>query len=321
VACPISGAYHGRLITVAPRRIDSIFPEEDMLNLKIHEARLRTPVSTIVSALAVAWLVSLVLAPTIALAQEAEQDEESKALDSTATQWSFQGAYQMMPDYHDDTLDNGFMRPAGLDNYLQLRIVAPVAFSKLTILPRLTLRHYESSQGESGFGNTELFALMIPSSWDWGTGRTGIGPLVTTPGDEAVARDEWGYGLAAAVVNTSGQWFYGLLFTQSWRGINPATLPPGTSDTNPLGIAPFLNYRLGAGWYVGNGDMVALYDWDKSQFYLPIGVRVGKVLLQEKGSWNFYAEYQTSLIKDGWDGSAVKNSYRFNITYTMPIGL
>ena len=40
----------------------------------------------------------------------------------------------------------------------------------------------------------------------------------------------------------------------------------------------------------------------------------------EKGSWNIYGEYQTSLIKDGWDGPAVKNSYRFNITYTIPIG-
>lgn len=40
------------------------------------------------------------------------QDRESKALDSTATQWSFQLAYQKIPDYHDDTLDNGQERPS-----------------------------------------------------------------------------------------------------------------------------------------------------------------------------------------------------------------
>jgi hypothetical protein len=67
--------------------------------------------------------------------------------------------------------------------------------------------------------------------------------------------------------------------------------------------------------------MVALWDWDSSSFYLPIGVRVGNVLVQEKGSWNFYAEYQTSLIYKDWPGSAVKNSYRVNVTYTMPVGL
>jgi hypothetical protein len=248
------------------------------------------------------------------------QDAESKAMDATATQWSFQFAYQAMPDYYDDIV-NGQPRRAGLDNYAQLRIVAPVPLEKLTILPRLTIRHYENPQGESGFGNTEIFALIIPKPWDWGTGRVGIGPLVTLPGDEEVAKDEWGYGLAAAVVNTAGKWFYGVLLTQSWQSIDPRTLPAGTSDANPLGIAPFLNYRLGKGWYIGNGDMVALWDWDTSSFYLPIGVRVGKVLVQEKGSWNFYAEYQTSLIYKDWPGVAVENSYRLNVTYTMPVGL
>ena len=109
---------------------------------------------------------------------EAAQSRESMAVDATATQWSFQFAYQMMPDYYDDMV-NGAPRKAGLDNYAQLRIVAPVPLKKLTLLPRLTIRHYENAQGQSGFGNTELFALVIPKSLDWGNGRTGIGPLVT----------------------------------------------------------------------------------------------------------------------------------------------
>jgi hypothetical protein len=232
-------------------------------------------------------------------------------------------------NYHEDVLDDGTTRKAGANDYLQLRIVAPVALSSLTILPRLTFRHYEvptfDSEGAqtgtaSGIGNTELFALVIPKAWDWGTGRTGLGPLVTFPGDEKVARDEWGYGFAAAVVNTSGRWFYGLLFTQSWRAVEPTALPTGTSDTNALGIAPFLNFRIGSGWYVGNGDMVARYDWDSGKFYLPIGVRVGNVIVREKGSWNLYAEYQTSAIYSDYPGPAVKNSVRVNVTYTMPVG-
>jgi hypothetical protein len=255
-----------------------------------------------------------------AVAAEAVQDDESKALDSTATQWSFQLAYQWM-DYKDDLLSNGQMRPAGLDNYLQLRIVAPVPLESLTILPRVTIRHYENlNTGATGLGNTEIFALMIPKSWDWGTGRVGIGPLITLPGSKKVAKDEFGYGFAAAVVNSRGKWFYGLLLTQSWRGIDPSALPTGTSDANPLGIAPFLNYRLGSGWYIGNGDMVALWDWDSREFYLPLGVRVGKVLVREKGSWNFYGEYQTSVIYDDWPGAAFFNDTATTEIYTMPIG-
>lgn len=272
----------------------------------------------------VAFSVALIMstAAGVAVAQDDSggQDAETKALDSTATQWSFQLAYQMM-DYKTDTLDNGQARPQGLDNYLQLRIVAPFAFKNFTLLPRLTLRHYENANtGESGIGNTEIFALMIPSSWDWGSGRFGIGPLVTLPGDKKVARDEWGYGFASAIVNSSGKWFYGALLTQSWRAIDPQALPAGTSDTNPLGIAPIINYRIADGWYVGNGDMVALYDWDSGKVFLPIGVRVGKVFVKDTGTWNFYGEYQTSLIYDSWPGSAVDTSIRVNVTYSIPVG-
>lgn len=250
-----------------------------------------------------------------------DADRETMALDSTATQWSFQFAWQVMPDYHDDTLDNGSTRPAGNDDYLQLRIVAPIALEGFTILPRLTLRHYENSQGQSGIGNTELFALMIPKSWDWGSGRFGIGPLVTFPGDEEVARDEWGYGLAAAAVNAKGKWFYGVLLTQSWRAIDPnQQRPPEFSDTNPLGIAPIVNYRLGKGWYVSNGDMVIQWDWNTNEIYMPIAVRFGRAIVRSKHTWNFYGEYRTSLIYGGWQGSAVKNSYRINATYQIPVG-
>ena len=255
-------------------------------------------------------------------AEEEGQSRESMAMDATATQWSYQVAYQLMPDYYTD-LVNGVPRKAGLDNYLQIRVVAPIPLKKMTILPRLTIRHYEDVEaGKSGFGNTELFALIIPKATDWGTGRAGIGPLITAPGDPNVAKDEWGYGFAAAIVNNSGQWFYGLLFTQTWRGVDPNTLPPGTSDTNPLGIAPFLAYRFGtSGVYLQTADMVALYDWNTKGFYLPIGARFGKVWVLEKSSWNVYAEYKTSAVYKSWEGSAVKNSYRFNVSYTMPIGI
>jgi hypothetical protein len=194
-------------------------------------------------------------APQVAADAGAESaaDALNKALDSTATQWSFQAAYQAMPDYYSDTLDSGQTRPAGSTDYVQLRIMAPLAFKKLTILPRVTLRHYENAQGQSGMGNTEIFALMVPKSWDWGSGRTGIGPLVTLPGNKDVSRDEWGYGFAAAIVNGSGKWFYGLLFTQTWRAVDPTTLPPTSSDTNPLGIAPFLNFQLGGGFVALSG--------------------------------------------------------------------
>ena len=249
--------------------------------------------------------------------QEGEQDDVSKALDSTATQWSFQFAYQTT-DWKDDRV-NGEERPQGLDNFVQVRVVAPLAYEKFTLLPRLTLRHYENlNNGQEGLGNSEIFGLIIPKAWDWGAGRVGIGPLVTTPGNEDVARDEWGYGFAGAAVNTKGDWFYGVLLTQSWRGIDPKTLPPTDSNSNPLGIAPFLNYQLGNGWYIGNGDMVINYDWKTSEFYVPINVRLGRVIVGDSGSWNIYGEVGTSLIYKDWEGAAKDTSFRINLTRTVP---
>jgi hypothetical protein len=264
-----------------------------------------------------ALVASVILAPA-KLVYAQDSDAETKALDSTATQWSFQLAYQTMPDYHDDILSSGAPRDAGATDYIQLRAMMPLTFEKFTILPRVTLRHYENSQGESGIGNTEIFGLIVPKTWDWGTGRVGIGPLVTLPGDEKVAKDEWGYGFAAAAVNSKGNWFYGALLTQTWQSIDPVALPAGSSDTNPLGIAPIVNYLLGGGWYVSNGDMIIQYDWDSKEWKIPIGVRIGKVSVKEKGTWNYYFEYQTSALYKDWPGSAVENSYRFNVSYTIP---
>jgi hypothetical protein len=54
-------------------------------------------------------LASLLLAAgsTTLWAQEQEQSRESMALDNTATQWSFQLAWQGMPEYFTDTMTNG----------------------------------------------------------------------------------------------------------------------------------------------------------------------------------------------------------------------
>lgn len=268
-----------------------------------------------------AWS-NLVLAQSDDADDEAEaeapvQDDVSKALDSTATQWSFQFAWQGSEWKQDQV--NGSMRPQGHDNFLQARFVMPLVFDSFTLLPRLTIRHYENKNtGKTGIGNTELFGLIVPKKWDWGTGRVGIGPLVTLPGDEDVAKDEWGYGLAGAYVNTSGNWFYGVLLTQSWQAIDPMNLPAGSSDTNPLGIAPILNFQLGGGWYIGNGDMIIQYDWDSSEIYMPIGVRLGKVFAAKTGSWNAYVEVATSLIYDDWPGAAKDTSFRINLTKTLP---
>jgi len=261
--------------------------------------------------------------PGLAVAQEGEeagggQDRMTQALDSTASQWSFQFAYQSNAEYYQDILENGYPRPKGNQDFLQLRIIAPFTKKQtgwITLLPRLTVRYSQNQANEWGFSTTELFVLGIVQ--DWGVGRWGVGPLVNIPGDKKVGSDKWGYGLAGALVNGGGNWFYGVLFTEYWQDTSGA--PEGTSSATPLGIAVFLNYKLPGGWYVSNGDMVAQYDWNSETFYLPGAIRVGKIIVGETSSWNLYAEYRTSLIYEDWPGPAVEHGYRINLTYTIPV--
>ena len=80
----------------------------------------RVPVARILSGL----LTLMLAGQGVAYAQE--QSRESAALDNTAAAWSFQLAYQAMPDYRDDILSNGDTRPEGNKGYVQFRIVAPI---------------------------------------------------------------------------------------------------------------------------------------------------------------------------------------------------
>jgi hypothetical protein len=266
-----------------------------------------------------AWL------PTSAVAQE--QSRESAALDNTAAQWSFQFAYQGMPDYRQDTLATGEVRPEGNKGYFQYRMVAPMKLGSMKLLPRLTIRVSENKDGEWGLSPTDLFALIVP--WDWGSGRAGLGPDIVIPGSSKVGNSEWAFGLAGAVIQRffDDRMMVGLLLQQTWgkREVVDLGQPvPVTGEVetgaHPLIINPFINFQLGKGWYIGTNDLQAQYSWEFGGWQVPVGLRLGYVLVQPKASWNFYVEYATDLATDDYPGAAAKSKYRVNVSYAMPVG-
>ncbi len=265
-------------------------------------------------------------------AEAQEQSRESMALDNTASQWSFQFAYQANTDYRRDTLANGFVRPEGNKGFFQLRIVAPVpiaggaAGGGVTILPRLTMRYTENKDGEWGLAPTDVFALIVPL--EWSTGRAGIGPDVVIPGSIKVGSNTWAYGLAGAVIQRlfNEKVMAGLLLQQTWGKrdvVDPdQPIPTGMTETgaNPLVINPFVNVQLGKGWYLGTNDMAILHSWEFGDWKVPVGGRVGYVLVRPSNSWNFYFEYATEFGTDDWPGAIAKNKIRLNVSYTIPVG-
>ncbi len=264
--------------------------------------------------------------PTRIAAQE--QSRESAALDNTAAAWSFQFAYQAMPDYRQDTLASGEVRPEGNQAYTQFRVVTPIKIAGVSVLPRLTARVSENKDGEWGISPTDVFALILP--FDWGTGRAGLGPDIVIPGSSKVGSSEWSYGLAGAVIQRffNDRMMMGLLVQQLWgkRTVvdlgQPVPIVTDEIETgaHPLIINPFINFQLGKGWYLGTNDLVAQYSWEFGGWKVPIGARLGYVLVNPNNSWNFYIEYATDLATDDWPGAAAKNKYRANVSYSMPVG-
>lgn len=46
---------------------------------------------------------------------------------------------------------------------------------------------------------------------------------------------------------------------------------------------------------------------------------MGRLWVQETGTWNAYIEYQTSVIYDKWQGSAPEHQFRLALAYSIPI--
>jgi hypothetical protein len=272
--------------------------------------------------------VVLALAVTAAPVAAQEQSRESMALDNTAAQWSLQFAYQAMLDYRQDTLASGAVRPEGNQGFFQYRMVAPIPLGKVTILPRLTVRLSQNKDGEWGISPTDLFALIVP--FQWSTGRAGIGPDIVIPGSAKVGSNEWAYGLAGAVIQRffNEKMMVGLLLQQTWgqRDVvdlsQPIPTPTDSTETgaNPLVINPFINVQLGGGWYAGTNDLQAQYSWEFGGWKVPVGARLGYVLVRPKNSWNFYVEYATDFATDDWPGAAAKHKVRVNASFTIPVG-
>ena len=272
--------------------------------------------------LALCTVAALLSAASAAEDNSTAQSRESLANDQTAAQWTYMLGHQWM-DYHDDELSNGQVRPAGVDRLFQARVIMPFAKGDrlpVTLLPRLTLRYSTAQDGTSGLGTGDLFILAIVN--DWGSGRWGIGPLITTPAsDESLGLTDWTGGLS---VGFSQRFLNDRLSVtavagQSWGRLDP-WLPEDANVEAPLVINPVVIYQVTDEWYISNGDMVLRYDWHEKEWSIPIGVRIGRLFVRPKGTWNVYAEYQTSLLYKDWPSTAIRNQFRLNLSYSIPAG-
>jgi len=246
------------------------------------------------------------------------QSRESMAVDPSATQWSYQFAYEGFFDYRTDNGPDGFPRGEGRKTQFQFRLVAPLPKSEkmpLTLLPRLTLRLVQNANDKWGSGGGDLFVLGIVNQWS--SGRIGIGPQVNFPSADGFGNPNWGLGLAGAITQRAAndKLFLALLLQQVWgkSGSSEATLAA------PLGINPVIVYQLGGGAYIGNGDFVIQYNWQDQSWFVPLQIRLGKAWIFPNKTYNAYIEYGNSVVYDQWRPPVATHAVRVNFQFQLPI--
>jgi len=248
-----------------------------------------------------------------------EATEEINTNDPTAAAISVSFGWEFF-DWHEDEIAPGQTRPAGNDNNFNSRIVMPLAAGTLgspwPIINRFSFANVKAVGGTSGSGNAEFISLFIPKTW--ATGKIGIGPALNLPADDKqFGANVWRLGFAGVALENSleGRLMWGVLIRQVW----------GKTDANsnkilasPFALQPIAVYQLSDGWYLSNGESAIAYNWQKNEWLVPLGIRLGKTIKDRKGNtWNLHGEYRTNVVYKDWPGSAAKNIFRISASYTF----
>jgi hypothetical protein len=249
----------------------------------------------------------------------AETTEEVNTNDPTAAAISVSFGWEFF-DWHEDEIAAGQTRPPGNDNSFNSRIVMPLAAGTLgspwPIINRFSFANVEAAGGTSGSGNAEFISLFIPKTW--ATGKIGIGPALNLPADDKqFGANVWRYGLAGVVLENSleGRLMWGVLVRQVWGKTDPNS---NKVLASPFALQPIAVYQLNDGWYLSNGESAIAYNWQKNEWLVPLGIRLGKTIKDKKGgTWNMYGEYRTNVVYKDWPGAAAKNIIRISASYTF----
>ena len=103
----------------------------------------------------------------------------------------------------------------------------------------------------------------------------GAGPVVLYPtaGDDALGSEKWGAGPTAIVLRQEHGWTYGILANHLWSFAGNAQ----RDDVTSTFLQPFISYTMKTGTTLGV-NTESTYDWEHSQWTVPINVKVSQVL-------------------------------------------
>lgn len=178
--------------------------------------------------------------------------------------------------------------------------VVPISISEdwnvisRTILPVIDQSDiFPGAGSQFGIGDTVqslFFSPKAPTSdgWIWGVGPVFLLPTGT---DELLTADKWGAGPTGVALKQKDSWTFGLLANHIWSFAGD----DDRSDVNSTFVQPFVTRTWPGGWSV-TATSDSTYDWEASQWTIPIGVigskvtKIGKQLVQFGIGPRYYAD-------------------------------
>lgn len=147
----------------------------------------------------------------------------------------------------------------------------------------------------TGLGDLNLFDIFILGKTSGGI-EYGAGPLVVAPTatDDALGTGKWQGGVAAMGMHPSARGIVGgLLQVQaSFAG------DKDRSHVASATLQPFFIHNLPEGYYVRSTG-VWTYNLRTNDYFIPLGLGLGKVWKDGKTTFNLFAEPQWTVAHDG----------------------
>jgi hypothetical protein len=201
---------------------------------------------------------------------------------------------------------------------LNFQPVIPISLStnwnliSRTILPFISQNDMVGTSSQTGLGDITQSLFFSPKQstdggWIWGVGPAMLIPTAT---DDALGTGKFGIGPTAVLLKQQHGWTYGVLANHIWS-------VAGDSDrdnVNSTFLQPFLSYTTKTQTtFVLNTE--SSYDWEHSQWTVPINVavaqlvKIGKSPVQFQLGAKYYAEGPSGAPEWG---------LRFSVTLLFP---
>ena len=183
----------------------------------------------------------------------------------------------------------------GSMNSAWLRYAQPIG--KVLIRASMPFNTFETKGiDKSGLGDFNIFGTYILSE-PTSPNQYGIGPILTIPTatSSKLGAGKWQIGAAIAAYFAKSHILQsGLLATyqHSFAGDSDR------SKVNILTIQPFFMWQLGKGLYLRSTGINVL-DFEKSNYIIPLGLGLGKIITVNKIVFNLFAEPQYTIWHKG----------------------